>query len=85
MNSILLSFVGNQDPFSKNHTEGSIVSLVRHLTAQNHTIIRAILLHTSDTASNAKETQDWLESDSEISARGDRPTAGLFCFVCRSH
>ncbi|MBU6185767.1 MAG: hypothetical protein KGQ16_04940 [Cyanobacteria bacterium REEB444] len=63
MPSILLSFVGNQDPFSKNHTEGSIISLVRHLTAQNHPIIRAILLHTSDTASNAQETQDWLESE----------------------
>ncbi|MFM7449133.1 MAG: hypothetical protein ACKO24_11105 [Leptolyngbyaceae cyanobacterium] len=66
MPSILLSFVGNQDPFSKNHTEGSIVSLVRHLNAQNHTIIRAILLHTSDTASNAQETQDWLESDLKL-------------------
>lgn len=66
MNSILLSFVGNQDPFSKNHTEGSIVSLVRHLKAQNHPITQAILLHTSDNAGNAQETKDWLESDLKL-------------------
>ena len=63
MPSILLSFVGNQDPFSKNHTEGSIISLVRHLTAQNHPITQSILLYTSDTAGNAQETRDWLESE----------------------
>ena len=66
MPSILLSFVGNQDPFSKNHTEGSIISLVRYLTAQNHPITQAILLHTRDTAGNAQETQDWLESELQL-------------------
>lgn len=66
MNSILLSFVGNQDPFSKNHTEGSIISLVRHLKAKNHPITQALLLHTTETANNAQETKDWLESDLKL-------------------
>lgn len=61
MASIILSFVGNQDPFSDNtEQEGSIVSLVNHLLAEQHTISRVILLHTATTEQRASDTKTWL-------------------------
>lgn len=64
MASILLSFVGNQDPVSDSTREdGSIVSLVRHLATQGQPIKRVILLYTtgeSSTADRADLTQGWL-------------------------
>ncbi|PSB22932.1 hypothetical protein C7B61_01225 [filamentous cyanobacterium CCP1] len=62
MASIVLSFVGNQDPFANTDTEGSIVSLVRHLLAQNRSIQRVVLLYTLDTRQNAIDTHDHLTS-----------------------
>lgn len=64
MPSILLSFVGKQDPFSdKNHTEGSIVSLVKHLLEQQQVIKGVILLYTEETAMGAIDTQTWLSAE----------------------
>ena len=61
MSSILLSFVGNQDPGSEQtNKEGSIVSLVRHLLEQNNLINRIILLYTQDTKEAAILTKEWL-------------------------
>lgn len=67
MASIILSFVGKQDPFSDvNYTEGSIVSLVKHLLQQQQPIKRIILLHTAETASGAADTQTWLVTDLQL-------------------
>jgi hypothetical protein len=60
MASIILSFVGQQDPFAKTETEGSIVTLVRHLIASQHTVKRVFLLHTDGTQQNAIDTKTWL-------------------------
>ncbi|MEB3830332.1 hypothetical protein [Phormidium sp. CCY1219] len=64
MASILLSFVGQQDPFSE-HTnkEGSIVTLVRHLWEKQCEIKRVVLLHTQNTQQGAEDTKEWLESE----------------------
>ncbi len=63
MASIILSFVGSQDPFAKTDTEGSIVTLVKHLLQEKTTIRQVILLHTTGTEQNAIDTKAWLESD----------------------
>jgi hypothetical protein len=64
MASIILSFVGNQDPFSDQTTEeGSIVTLIRYLMAENNTINRVILLHTTETKERAEATKDWLKDE----------------------
>jgi hypothetical protein len=67
MPSIILSFVGNQDPVSDNtHEDGSIVSLVRHLVAERNIIQQVILLHTTGpngTQDRAELTQGWLMDD----------------------
>lgn len=69
MASIVLSFVGSQDPYSgTTEKEGSVVALIRHLIDQKYTIRRAILLHTKDTANNASDTKDWLHSELNLSA-----------------
>lgn len=61
MASIIVSFVGRQDPYSDNTTtEGSIVTLVRHLLQEQCLIRRVILLHTADTEMEARDTKDWL-------------------------
>ncbi len=62
MASIILSFVGSQDPFAKTDTEGSIITLVKHLLQQSE-IKQVILLHTTGTTQNAIDTKEWLESD----------------------
>jgi hypothetical protein len=63
MSSIVLSFVGGQDPFSgPTDSEGSIVSLIKHLVAEKHTIKHVLLLHTKSTSQGATDTCFWLES-----------------------
>lgn len=63
MASIVLSFVGSQDPYSKNNNEGSIVSLVKHLCEQQSSIRQMVLLYTEGTKQNAIDTKDWLLSE----------------------
>lgn len=63
MASIILSFVGSQDPFAKTDTEGSIITLVKHLLQQQTEIKQVFLLHTSGTVQNAIDTKEWLESE----------------------
>jgi hypothetical protein len=72
MASIILSFVGNQDPVSDNTgEEGSIVTLVRHLLQeQKATIKQILLLHTQETQDRAELTKGWLE-DEPIALPGD--------------
>jgi len=68
MASIVLSFVGNQDPYSEGtELEGSIATLIRHLLGQKVTIGRVILLHTDGVAKGAGDTKDWLQSELNIS------------------
>jgi hypothetical protein len=70
MASIVLSFVGSQDPYSgTTDKEGSVVTLIRHLLDQKYSIRRVILLHTEDTANNASDTKDWLHSELNLSAK----------------
>jgi hypothetical protein len=69
MNSIVLSFVGQQDPLSGHtNTEGSIVTLIRHLLAQQNSLEAILLLYTQGTAQGAIETRDWLEAELSIPA-----------------
>lgn len=65
MASIILSFVGNQDPVSDGtEEEGSIVTLVRHLLEEQKTTIKQIiLLHTQETQDRAELTKGWLEDE----------------------
>lgn len=68
MASIVLSFVGSQDPYSRiTNEEGSIVALIRHLLDQKYSIRRIILLPTEATVNNANETKDWLHSEFNFS------------------
>jgi hypothetical protein len=67
MTSIVLSFVGEQDPYSeKTKEEGSIVTLLRHLVAQKYEIKKAVLLHTEGTSKGALDTRDWIASESRL-------------------
>lgn len=70
MASIILSFVSQQDPFSGiTNDEGSIVSLVRHLGLEEHQKIKHIfLLATDSTLPGAKDTQEWLSSELNLTA-----------------
>lgn len=64
--SILLSFVGHQDPYSeKTNQEGSIVSLAKFLV-QQQPIKRVLLLYTEDFQQRAIDTKDWLGSELQI-------------------
>ena len=68
MASIVLSFVGNQDPFSDNtRQEGSIVTLVRHLISHHCLLSRVILLHTTATQERAELTKEWLADEAQLS------------------
>lgn len=61
LSSVVLSFVGNQDPVSDGTREdGSIVSLVRHLLDMQQPIKRVWLLYTVGTQERAQLTQGWL-------------------------
>ena len=63
MASIVLSFVGNQDPFGSRAGEGSIVTLVKYLVENGKKIKKAILIYTEGTANGAKDTKDWLVTE----------------------
>lgn len=64
MASIVLSFVGNQDPASETtNQEGSIITLIRHLIKLNCKLRKVILLYTEDTKDNAILTKEWLQQD----------------------
>jgi hypothetical protein len=63
MASIVLSFVGNQDPFGSKSGEGSIVTLVKYLVENGKKIKKAILIYTEGTANGAKDTKDWLVTE----------------------
>jgi hypothetical protein len=64
MASIILSFVGQQDPVSDaTRAEGSIVSLIHHLVAQRQTIKQVVLLYTEGTKDRAELTQGWLAEE----------------------
>jgi hypothetical protein len=67
MSSIILSFVGQQDPFSGNtDTEGSIVTLTKHLVEMGQEIKYIFLLYTQGTAAGAIDTRDWLNTELKI-------------------
>jgi hypothetical protein len=68
MASVVLSFVGTQDPFATTETEGSIISLLRFLLNRGATIKKVLLLHTEGTAKNAHDTQAHIESEAQLSA-----------------
>jgi CRISPR-associated protein (Cas_Csm6) len=69
MASIILSFVGTQDPYSdRTNEEGSIVTLVKHLSEQNIDITHILLLFTQDLQERAEITQQWLKSEAKITA-----------------
>jgi len=63
MASIVLSFVGQQDPFGSKSGEGSIVTLIRALVSQETVIKKVVLIYTEGTATGAKETKEWLVSE----------------------
>lgn len=64
MASIVLSFVGNQDPYSDNtKEEGSIITLLRYLQTNNTILKKIILLHTSETQDRASLTKEWLSEE----------------------
>ncbi len=58
MTSILVSFVGMQDPFAKTNQEGSIATMIQHLQAQLPPVLGTVLLHTADPQQNAMDAQD---------------------------
>ncbi len=67
MTSIVLSFVGEQDPYSeKTEEEGSIVTLLRYLISEGHQIQLAILLHTEGTAKKAEDTRDHIATEAQL-------------------
>ena len=67
MASIVLSFVGEQDPYSeKTEEEGSIVTLLRYLISEGHQIQLAILLHTEGTAKKAEDTRDHVATEAQL-------------------
>jgi len=66
MASIVLSFVGNQDPFGSKTGEGSIITLVKHLLEQGKRIKNAVLIYTEGTAIGAKDTREWLIAELKI-------------------
>ncbi|MGK7883236.1 MAG: hypothetical protein AB4057_01250 [Crocosphaera sp.] len=64
MASIILSFVGNQDPASETtNQEGSVITLIRHLLTIKCKIKKVILLYTEDTKENAILTAEWLQQE----------------------
>jgi hypothetical protein len=67
MSSIILSFVGEQDPYSdKTRDEGSIVSLVNHLVTLEQSLKKVILLYTDKTKDRAELTQEWLKEEMKL-------------------
>jgi hypothetical protein len=68
MASIVLSFVGQQDPFGKQTGEGSLVTLFRSLIDRGAEIKKALFIYTEGTANGAKETKEWIVSELSILA-----------------
>jgi hypothetical protein len=69
MASIILSFIGEQDPYSgKTKEEGSIVTLVKHLLSENIEIAHLFLLFTKDLHEGAKLTEEWLKEEIGLTA-----------------
>ncbi|WP_072619161.1 hypothetical protein [Spirulina major] len=67
MASILLSFVGNQDPISgPTDAEGSIMTLLRELVARQIEIKKVVLLYTTETQKGAEDTRDWIATEAEL-------------------
>lgn len=67
MATILISFVGTQDPYSdKNKKDGSILTLTKYLLNNEHKIKTAILLYTKDLEAQADLTKDSLQDDFSI-------------------
>jgi hypothetical protein len=67
MGSFVLSFVGSQDPYSKQtNEEGSIVTLLNFLVQRSTPLKKIVLLYTSGTAENALETQIYIASESQF-------------------
>ena len=64
MASIILSFVGQQDPYSETtNEEGSILTLIKHLLSQNSQIRQTILLHSQTLTQNAIDTKELLHDE----------------------
>jgi hypothetical protein len=68
--SVLLSFIGKQDPFARKKeptdpdTKGSLVSLVDYLLSEgNRQLVRILLLYSQDTEVGANDTRDWLQAE----------------------
>lgn len=71
MASIVLSFVGEQDPYSEEtKEEGSIVTLLRHLSSEGYQISRAVLMYTEGTAKKAEDTRDHIATEAQLSTIG---------------
>jgi len=67
MASFVLSFVGSQDPYSKQtNEEGSIVTLLNFLAQRSTPLKKVVLLYTSGTADNARDTRVYIESESQF-------------------
>ncbi|WP_330203588.1 hypothetical protein [Cyanobacterium sp. Dongsha4] len=64
MTTILISFVGTQDPYSpKNQQDGSIITLTKYLLNTQENIKKVILLYTQDLDTNAELTKDVLQTE----------------------
>jgi CRISPR-associated protein (Cas_Csm6) len=69
MASIILSFVGTQDPYSeRTKEEGSIVSLAKHLLEKSQEIKHILLLYTQDLEPRATLTQEWLKEELKLTS-----------------
>jgi len=64
MTTILISFVGTQDPYSdKNKKNGSILTLTKYLLDQKEEIKKSILLYTQDLETQAELTKECLQQE----------------------
>lgn len=67
MSTILLSFVGKQDPYSpKNNEDGSILTIVKHLANSEQATVKAILIHTQGTLAEAELTAELLRDNYSV-------------------
>ncbi|MCG9886935.1 MAG: hypothetical protein MH825_15475 [Cyanobacteria bacterium] len=67
MASVVLSFIGNQDPYSnQTKEEGSLITLLRFLVDRGTAIARVFLLYTEGTAQNARDTKDHIETEAQL-------------------
>lgn len=66
MASIVLSFIGNQDPLANTDSEGSLVTLLRFLLDNDRMIAQVFLLYTEGTQQNARDTKDYIETEAQL-------------------